>query len=143
MNDHDLIAAIQKLQAQLDEVLSIVRSLEGKRQARVAAKRAKKTETQLTEAEIASFKQNFAELYDRWLAGEEARIQAELEAMDAGQLRLIADANNLNVTSKTPKAKCILLIGTRFREKKQLTAGLATQVNRESRSTQPETGGDA
>lgn len=131
MNDQDIIAAIQKLQAQMDEVLSIVRSLDGKRQARAAAKRAKQKATQLTDEQIAAFKQQFAALYDRWLAGEETRVQTELDAMDADQLRLMADANNLNVTSKTPKPKCILLIGARFREKKQLTAGLATQVGRE------------
>jgi HSP20 family molecular chaperone IbpA len=85
----------------------------------------------LTESQITELKAQFTALYERWLSGEDARVQAELEGMDADNLRLLADANNLNVTSKTPKPKCVLLIGARFREKKQLTAGLATQVGRE------------
>ena len=36
-------------------------------------------------------------------------------------LRKFADANNLNVTAKTPKERVIQLVGFRFREKKQLT----------------------
>ena len=130
MNEEKVLAALEGLQSQLDEVLKIVRALEGKRQARAVAKRAKPRVTQLTESQIADLKAQFTALYERWLSGEEVRVQAQLEGMDADNLRLLADANNLNVTSKTPKPKCILLIGGRFREKKQLTAGLATQLGR-------------
>lgn len=40
--------------------------------------------------------------------------------MDAVELRRLADANNLNVTSKTPKQKVMKLIDGRFRERRQL-----------------------
>lgn len=126
MNDDRIIAALEKIQAQLDEILTVVRALEGKKLARAAAKRAKLKATQLTDVQIGELKAQFASLYDRWLSGNETTVQAELEQMDADQLRFLADANNLNVTSKTPKAKCIHLIGARFREKRQLTAGLSS-----------------
>jgi hypothetical protein len=47
-------------------------------------------------------------------------IQEALEKLEADQLRRLADANNLNVTSKMPKQKVLHLIGARFREKKQI-----------------------
>jgi hypothetical protein len=49
--------------------------------------------------------------------------------MPADDLRRFADANNLNVTSKTPKQKIMKLIAGRFRERRQL---LKPHFNRRS-----------
>jgi hypothetical protein len=40
--------------------------------------------------------------------------------MNVPELRRFADANNLNVTSRTPKHKVMQLIAGRFRERRQL-----------------------
>jgi len=62
----------------------------------------------------------FERLYIIWDAGEELKVADELDAMDAGELRRFADANNLNVTSKASKPKVLRLISARFRERRQL-----------------------
>jgi hypothetical protein len=64
--------------------------------------------------------ERFERLYEIWDAGEELQVADELEAMQADELRRFADANNLNVTSKTPKRKIMQLISGRFRERRQL-----------------------
>ncbi len=124
MNEEQLRASLETIQGQLAEILAGVQRLEGKKKARAEAKRAQGKTRELTPDEVGQYTSLFASLYDRWLSGDETGVQSELEAMDVEQLRAIGDANNLNVKSRTPKAKCIFLIGARFREKKQLTAGL-------------------
>jgi len=74
----------------------------------------------LTQDDITALQAQFARLYERWIDGNELETQDALEQLDADQLRRLADANNLNVTSKMPKQKVLHLIGARFREKKQL-----------------------
>lgn len=64
--------------------------------------------------------ERFERLYGIWDAGEEVQVVGELEAMDADELRRFADANNLNVTSKTTKQKVLKQISGRFRERRQL-----------------------
>jgi hypothetical protein len=81
----------------------------------------------LTQEEIDSYRAKFDLLYERWLSGQEVEVQGELENFNADDLRRFADANNLNVTSKMPKQKVLHLIGARFREKKQLFRGAASQ----------------
>jgi hypothetical protein len=122
MNVDQITESLKHLQEQLDEVLSIVKELQSQKRERAAAKKAAKTKpSPLTEEEITKYKEQFNILYDRWLGGDEVNVQNELEALDADELRRFADANNLNVTSKTPKPKCLQLIAARFREKRQLT----------------------
>lgn len=121
MNTDQLAETLKHIQGQLDEVLSIVKELQGQKKARAAAKKAKTKPASLTEEEISKYKGEFNILYERWLGGDEVKVQAELENMEAEELRRFADANNLNVTSKTPKPKCLQLIAARFREKRQLT----------------------
>ena len=136
MTENDIQDALAGIQKQLDEMLRILQGIEGKKRARADAKRAQRKMTDLTPIQISELKAKFESLYERWLSGQETHIQGELEAMDAEQLRTLADANNLNVTSKTPKPKCIHLIGARFREKKQLTSGLSGLISTQ-RDTQP------
>jgi hypothetical protein len=71
--------------------------------------------------DIALRQERFEKLYEAWDAGEELRVETELKAMLADELRQFADANNLNVTSKTSKSKVMQLIAGRFRERRQLT----------------------
>jgi hypothetical protein len=61
--------------------------------------------------------ERFERLYEIWDAGEELQV---VDSMQADELRRFADANNLNVTSKTPKRKIMQLISGRFRERRQL-----------------------
>ena len=69
---------------------------------------------------MAALQAQFASFCERWINGHELETQEALDKLDADQLRRLADANNLNVTSKMPKLKVLHLIGARFREKKQL-----------------------
>ncbi|MEH2576517.1 hypothetical protein [Bradyrhizobium sp. AZCC 1708] len=75
----------------------------------------------LTADEIAEYQTQFERLYQVWDSGEELQVENELDQMPADELRRFADANNLNVTSKTPKKKILQLIAGRFRERRQLT----------------------
>ena len=79
--------------------------------------------------EIKRDQQRFERLYGIWDAGEELKVADELDTMDAEELRRFADANNLNVTSKTSKQKVLKLISGRFRERRQL---MRSHFNRRS-----------
>jgi hypothetical protein len=81
----------------------------------------------LTQEETDSHRARFDLLYEKWLSGQEIEVQEELEKFNADELRRFADANNLNVTSKMPIQKVLHLIGARFRERKQLFRGVASQ----------------
>jgi hypothetical protein len=80
--------------------------------------------------DVVRHQERFEKLYGIWDAGEELQVEKELDAMRADQLRQFADANNLNVTSKTPKQKVMQLISGRFRERRQL---MRTHFNRPPR----------
>ncbi len=70
--------------------------------------------------ETARYQEQFERLFKAWDTGEELKVEKELDQMDANELRRFADANNLNVTSKTAKQKVMRLIAGRFRERRQL-----------------------
>jgi len=74
--------------------------------------------------EIPALQERFERLYENWLAGQEFEVQKELENFSVDDLRKIADANNLNVTTRMSKEKVLNLISIRFREKKMLTSNL-------------------
>ena len=114
MSDDKTLQRLDALEAKLDRVLAI---LESKKTSKA---RPKAKLTPLTESEISGLQKQFGALFDRWMAGEEIEVEAELEKLDVEQLRRFADANNLNVTSKMPRGRVLQLIGARFREKRQL-----------------------
>lgn len=120
MNNDDLSEQVRALHAKLDRVLAILEEMNAPRSTTSPPKAPKEKPVPLTEQDIAQFQKQFAELFSRWLEGYEQEAQDILEALDADQLRRFADANNLNVTAKMPKAKVLQLIGARFREKRQL-----------------------
>ncbi len=76
--------------------------------------------------EIPSLQERFERLYESWLAGQELEVQKELESTSVEDIRKLADANNLNVTTRMSKEKVLNLISIRFREKKLLTSNLTT-----------------
>lgn len=121
----DIEAELRAIHAKLDQLLAAVEELRGAKRAKDEARRARKEKLPpLTADEIEAHKARFADLFERWRAGNELDVQTELESMDAEQLRRFADANDLNVTSKMPAQKVLHLIGARFREKRQLLGGL-------------------
>lgn len=79
--------------------------------------------------EISRHKELFERLYLSWDNGGESTVERAFDEMAADDLRRFADANNLNVTSKTPKQKIMKLIAGRFRERRQL---LKPHFNRRS-----------
>ena len=119
----------QKLEEQMklllekvDRVLSLLETRSGDSSRRTKEPRARKQKSPPASAdEVASHQARFESLFETWSAGEELKVEKELDAMDAEELRRFADANNLNVTSKTPKQKVMQLIAGRFRERRQLT----------------------
>lgn len=125
MNESALLAEIQKLHEKLDRVLALLEARKSAASQKSADRRAKLEKPQpLTKEEIKQQQERFQELFTRWMSGFEIEVQNELEAADADALRRFADANNLNITTKTPKAKAMQLIAARFREKRQLMQGL-------------------
>jgi hypothetical protein len=117
--NNDILRELQSLQCKLDQVLAILQEHQTQKRAKAASKRKPAPES-LTEAEIETHKARFAELYQKWTRGDEIAVEQALETMDTDQLRRFADANNLNVTTKTSKQKTLQLIGARFREKRHL-----------------------
>ena len=112
---------LKLLHEKLDRIISL---LEVRRkpatQRRTAGKAGTKKHLPLSQDAIAREQERFERLYSTWEAGEELKVVEELDAMNADELRRFADANNLNVTSKTPKQKVMKLIDGRFRERRQL-----------------------
>lgn len=121
MSIDQLSESMKHMQEQLNEVLLIVKELQNQKKAKAASRKAKTKSEPLTEEDITKYKEKFSVLYEQWLNNDEVKVQSELESLEADELRRFADANNLNVTSKTPKPKCLQLIAARFREKRQLT----------------------
>jgi len=103
----------------VDLVLSLLETQQPRRRA-AGEKTRKQRAAPLTAAEITGFQERFERIFATWDAGEELQAERELDAMSAQELRRFADANNLNVTSKTPKQKAMQLIAGRFRERREL-----------------------
>jgi hypothetical protein len=123
----DLHAEIRALHEKLDRLLVLVEARKSaKPVARPQTKPRKPKPAPLTEDEVKHLQDRFAELFVRWLEGQELEVQDELENLDVDRLRRFADANNLNVTAKMPKQRVLQLIGARFREKRQLHRGTAS-----------------
>ncbi len=128
MTNDDLRLEIAKLHEKLDRVLALLDAKTASAQRKAADRKAKQEKPQpLTEDEIKQQQERFQELFARWMGGFEVEVQNELEAADADALRRFADANNLNITTKTPKIKALQLIAARFREKRQLMQGLPSR----------------
>jgi len=128
MTNDDLRIEVKKLHEKLDRVLALLDAKTASAQTRAADRKAKHEKPQpLTEEEIKQQQERFQELFSRWMNGFEVEVQNELEAADADALRRFADANNLNITTKTPKTKALQLIAARFREKRQLMQGLPSR----------------
>ena len=125
---NDLRLEIAKLHDKLDRVLALLDAKAALVQQKAADRKAKQKKNRpLTEDEIKQQQERFQELFSRWMDGFEVEVQNELEAADADALRRFADANNLNITTKTPKTKTLQLIAARFREKRQLMQGLPSR----------------
>lgn len=128
MSDDELKSELARLNEKLDCILVILNARAATAQKKSDERRAKQEKPlPLTEDEIKQQQERFQELFSRWMSGFELEVQTELEAVDAEALRRFADANNLNITTKTPKAKALQLIAGRFREKRQLIQGLASR----------------
>lgn len=114
----ELRASILSLHEKVDRALTLLENLSSR--TATASRSAKPKPSPLTQEDVTELQAQFTRLYERWVDGHELKTQDALEQLDADQLRRLADANNLNVTSKMPKQKVLHLIGARFREKKQL-----------------------
>ena len=138
MNSDELTLEISKIHERLDRVLALLDAKGASAQRKAADRKAKQEKPQpLTEDEIKQQQERFQELFSRWMAGFEVEVQNELEAADADALRRFADANNLNITTKTPKAKALQLIAARFREKRQLLQGLLSRRDADASQETP------
>jgi hypothetical protein len=105
----------------VDRILSILEKRPNRApRGPLGEKAAKRKLSPVNPDEVKRDQERFERLYLIWDAGEELQVVGELEAMQADELRRFADANNLNVTSKTPKRKIMQLISGRFRERRQL-----------------------
>lgn len=126
-NLDDLTASIRSLHDKVDRVLTLLESVQTRGASTPRAPKQKPLP--LAPEDVKVLQAQFATLYDRWIDGHEIETQEALDQLDAEQLRRLADANNLNVTSKMPKQKVLHLIGARFREKKQLHKATGPRLN--------------
>jgi hypothetical protein len=114
----ELHKTISSLHEKVDRALAILEGLQSRSAGALRSpRRAKIKSSPLTQEDVTALQAQFVRLYELWISGHEVETQQELEELDADQIRRLADANNLNVTSKTPKQKALYLIGARFREK--------------------------
>jgi hypothetical protein len=112
---------VKLLHEKVDRILSLLEMRPGAgRQRKVGAKANREKPSPLTPEDITRHQERFEKLYGIWDAGEELGVEKELDAMHVDELRRFAEANNLNVTSKTPKQKVLQLIAGRLRERRQL-----------------------
>jgi hypothetical protein len=110
---------LKLLLEKVDRILSLLEMQQPRRRL-AGEKTTKKKAIPLTTEEIEVLQQRFERIFGTWDAGEELQAEKELESMGVQELRRFADANNLNVTSKTTKQKVMQLIAGRFRERRQL-----------------------
>jgi len=113
--DHQL----KELTEKLDRVLELLQTRSRKRTTGKRSNEKPKIEPPNRE-QTAAYQEKFESLFARWDSGEEFEVENELNKLDANEIRRFADANNLNVTSKTPKSKVLRLVAGRFRERRQL-----------------------
>jgi hypothetical protein len=112
---------LKLLVQKVDRILSLLETRPNTARRRAVGTNIQKEKSlPLSPDEITRHQERFEMLYEIWDAGEELQVVNELEAMQVEELRRFADANNLNVTSKTPKQKVMKLIAGRFRERRQL-----------------------
>lgn len=117
--DKDVEVRLASIDQKISEILTLLQSLQPRTRVRAPASK-KMRLSSISPAQLAEFRTEFDMLFDHWSTGADYEVLAKLESMDAERLRMLADANNLNVTSKMSKEKVLNLIGMRFREKKQL-----------------------
>lgn len=121
---------VRLLLEKVDRILQLLETRPSSGSQRSAKAAAKKSRAEpLSPDEIARHQERFERLFGAWDSGEEVQVEKELAEMDADEIRRFADANNLNVTSKTPKQKVMHLIAGRFRERRQL---MRSHFNRRS-----------
>lgn len=125
MSERDFQKELELIHAKLDRILDQLQRISERAPARTERKPPKPKPPALTTEEMQQLQERFNSLYERWLSGDEHKVQEELEQLEAEELRRFADANNLNVTSKMSKQKVLQLIGARFREKRQLHRGVS------------------
>ena len=130
--DSEVLEELRAINAKLDSLLAAVEELRGTKRAKAERDKARKVKLPpMTDDELKAHQSRFKDLFDRWASGQEMEVQTELEKLDSEQLRRLADANNLNVTSKMSAQKVLQLIGARFREKRQLLGGLRARPSNE------------
>jgi len=109
---------LRLLLEKVDRILSLLEAGAVKARRPTSEKKAKAPP--LHAEEIAHHQEHFERLYLNWDNSNESEVEKTLDGTSAEELRRFADANNLNVTSKTPKQKTLKLIAGRFRERRQL-----------------------
>lgn len=119
MND-EVIARLQAIEEKLDILTKSIEDLRASNASRAQARKKKEKLLPPTAEAIAADRERFSNLYQRWMEGKEVEVHDELDGLELEQLRRFADANNLNVTTKTSKHRMLELISARFREKRQL-----------------------
>lgn len=126
-----ILDTIDGLSKKMDTILKIVEVPNNKQKTKSLAKNSNTTSTvdstpnikpttqEPSEEEITRDRQKFDELYEQWLIDQE-KIRAEFDTWQIRDLRRFAQSNNINVTNKTSKYRCLQMISTRFIEKRQL-----------------------
>ena len=130
----DIGDELKRIEEKLDQLIRAVDELLARKRAKASARRANAERLPpVTEQEVVAYQATFQRLFDLWMTGKELEVERELSALDREQLRRFGDANNLNVTSRMPSQKVMQLIGARFREKRQLLAGMKRRPEKEAK----------
>ena len=118
--ESELLVRLRAVEEKLDLLTKCIEELRAMGTARTQARKKKIKLPPPTPEEIATHRERFLSLYQRWMDGKEVEVHTELDGFEPDQLRRFADANNLNVTAKMSKSRLLELISARFREKRQL-----------------------
>jgi len=120
--NEQLLVELKLLNANIKELVDVLK--ESSKFKVVKPKTPKVTPIPLTKEEIDKLQDQFALLYDLWLKDQQIELHNILDKLTPDETRKLADANNLNVTTRMAKEKVLKLIEIRFREKKMLSTNV-------------------
>lgn len=107
----------------------------------VKPKTVKQKPVPLTDEEIKLLQSQFTSLYELWLSNKNQELQNIFDKLSPDETRRLADANNLNVTTRMAKEKVLKLIEIRFREKKMLLSNTTISKPIDNKVATPENSG--
>lgn len=133
--NEQFLAELKFLNANFKELIEILK--QSSKPKSIKTETPKEAPKPLTQEEIQNLQIQFSHLYELWLTDQNQELQSIFDKLSPEETRKLADANNLNVTTRMAKEKVLKLIEIRFREKKMLITNttISKPVKAENKDT--------